>query len=295
MKKTTFNPGKKIMASASMLLVSAMMLSSATYAWFTMNKTVSVTGMKLQATAEDGLVIDDFTRSGWATSKNVNMSSAAVLAPASAAAVTSPTFVRNASDTFDNAKADQESGYEDLTLSWSTEAADSGSIGSVTIGEGQSAISKNYVLKRTFYIKASGDTNWATNLVIDEVTATAEGSASANLDKSLRVLVVASDGTGSNAFIYAPIAGATASYNWKGTASGAVAVSAVASTTDSTCTNITSIPAASDANATPITVTMYLYFEGEDANCKSSNISGISVDTLTVSAKFKTAQGPADS
>lgn len=283
MKKTTFNPGKKIMASASMLLVSTMMLSSATYAWFTMNKTVSVTGMKLKATAEDGLVISDYAKTTWATSWDVQMASSAVLAPTSTSATTSPAFVRNSSDLFDNAKADQASGYEDLTLTYSAEAANSGSIGSVTDG----SVTTNYVLKRTFNIKSSGDTAWDTNLVIDEVTVNGITN-SGELDKSLRVLVVA----GTDAFIYAPVSGATTSYNYKGTTTDATAVTAVASTTDSTCTSITSIPAGN--STTPIEVTMYLYFEGEDAACKSSNISGIAVDELTVSAKFKTAAGPAD-
>ncbi|MGN0114901.1 MAG: hypothetical protein ACI396_06200, partial [Acutalibacteraceae bacterium] len=40
-----------------MLVVSAIMLSTATYAWFTMNKEVEVTGLKMQATAGDSLEI----------------------------------------------------------------------------------------------------------------------------------------------------------------------------------------------------------------------------------------------
>ena len=70
-----------------------------------------------------------------------------------------------------------------------------------------------------------------------------------------------------------------------GTMTGAQSVTTKASDEDSTCTNVSSIPI-TDAGA--VKVDMYLYFEGEDANCKSSNISGINVDTLNVSAKFKT-------
>ena len=283
------------MASASMLLVSIMTLSSATYAWFTMNKTVTVDGMKLKATAEDGLVISDSTKTNWATSWDVNMATAATLAPTSNyanAATAATTFVTNKSDLFDNAKANQAADYVDLgTLDWSDQTANSGSIGSKTTGTTPNAVTTNYVLKRTFYIKATGDQAWAKNLVIDEVKAEVDGDSAAtseNLDKALRVLVVVND---VDAFVYAPITGATTSYNWKGTMTGAQAVTTVASTTDSTCTNVASIPIV-DANA--VKVDMYMYFEGEDANCKSSNISNISVDTLKVSAKFKTTAGPAD-
>ncbi len=283
MKKKKVN--KKLAGAFAMLLLSAAMLGTATYAWFTMNKQVTVTGMKLKANAEDGLLISDSTKTNWATSWDVNMSSGAALAPTSAAAVASPQFVSNKSDYYDDAQADQTQRYENLTLDWSIEAPNSGSVGSVTVG----TKTINYVLKRTFYIKSAGSETWKANLVIDEVTAEAATSNSGNLNKSLRVLVVANE---TDAFIYAPISGATALYNWKGTAAGATAVAAQTTpATDSTCTHVTSIPI-TDAGA--IKVEMYMYFEGEDANCKSSNISGISVDELTVSAKFKTSDGPAD-
>ena len=58
MKKTNNNsPMKRIAASATMLAVSAAMLGTSTYAWFTMNKTVEVKGLKMQATASSGLEI----------------------------------------------------------------------------------------------------------------------------------------------------------------------------------------------------------------------------------------------
>jgi len=49
----------KIVSAAAMLAVSASMLGTSTYAWFTMNKTVEVKGMQLQAQAEKGLLINE--------------------------------------------------------------------------------------------------------------------------------------------------------------------------------------------------------------------------------------------
>jgi hypothetical protein len=69
MKTTKFSLNKKIMASASMLLVSTFMLSSATYAWFTMNKSVTVSGMEVRTKVGSNLLIShdsDIT----ATTKN---------------------------------------------------------------------------------------------------------------------------------------------------------------------------------------------------------------------------------
>jgi hypothetical protein len=48
-KKKNSSPMKKLIPAAGMLMVSAMMLASSTYAWFSMNKTVGVTGLSLTA------------------------------------------------------------------------------------------------------------------------------------------------------------------------------------------------------------------------------------------------------
>jgi hypothetical protein len=53
------SPMMKIVSAAAMLAVSASMLGTSTYAWFTMNKTVEVKGMQLQAQAEKGLLINE--------------------------------------------------------------------------------------------------------------------------------------------------------------------------------------------------------------------------------------------
>jgi len=50
---------KKLIPAVSMLTVSAMMLSTATYAWFTMNKSVNITGMEMKTVVESNLQIDD--------------------------------------------------------------------------------------------------------------------------------------------------------------------------------------------------------------------------------------------
>jgi len=57
MKKSKMK--KRLASAVAMLLVSTMMLGTATYAWFTMNKTVSVTGMEVKAHAEEGLLINE--------------------------------------------------------------------------------------------------------------------------------------------------------------------------------------------------------------------------------------------
>lgn len=48
---------KKLIPAVAMLTASAVMLTTATYAWFTLNKTVEVKGLKMTATASDALEI----------------------------------------------------------------------------------------------------------------------------------------------------------------------------------------------------------------------------------------------
>lgn len=52
---------KKLMPAAMMLAVSASMLGTSTYAWFTMNKEVTVTGMEVHTTVGSNLLISETT------------------------------------------------------------------------------------------------------------------------------------------------------------------------------------------------------------------------------------------
>jgi len=304
-KKNNANSARrKLIPAVGMLVASAMMLSSATYAWFSMSKDVSVTGMKIQATAEDGLVISDYTKENWATSWTVPMTTAVTLAPTSTSGVltaggtatsagSADAWVTSKSRYFNQAdknqgeaaKAAGASGYADLTLTYSSPASTIAAEGTFTTGEGIGKVGDtNYVLMKNFYIKATGQAAWASNLVIDEVKASIDSGTMGDLSKSLRVLVVA----GTNSFIYAPVSGYDNACQFKASGTN---LTLVASTTDSTCSSITSIPITDEA---AVNVRMYLYFEGEDQNCTSANISGITPDSLTVSAKFKTAASGGD-
>jgi hypothetical protein len=59
MAKTKKNPSarKKLLSAIAMLTVSAVTLSTATYAWFTMNKNVKVTGMEVKTKVSGNLLI----------------------------------------------------------------------------------------------------------------------------------------------------------------------------------------------------------------------------------------------
>ena len=55
--KNNTSAAKRIISASAMLALSAVMLSTSTYAWFTMNKQVEMTGIAMSATAGEGMEI----------------------------------------------------------------------------------------------------------------------------------------------------------------------------------------------------------------------------------------------
>ena len=280
---------RKLAAAIAMLMISTLLLSSATYAWFTMSKDVTVTGMQVKATTDFGLVISGDAKTTWTTDWDVEMPEGVALYPTNTNGDgTDIQWVANTSRYFDDADKNQSGTYTDLSLSY--EGA-SGTVFAAT-GEGigyNSGSNLPYVLKKTFYIKSTGEGDWTQKLVVSEVTASVNmdvrtGSGSEALNKSLRVLVVVTDynNTVQGSFIYAPVDGYDSGTKFKGAGSNLALVSSD-TPSDTTITTIYN----TDDKA--IKVDMYMYFEGEDFNCKSSNITAIDVDSLMVSAKFSAA------
>lgn len=277
---------KKLLPAFAMLTVSAVSLSSATYAWFSMNTQVTATGMQVKAIAEGGIVISNSTKTGWTAEATAQVTSASLFPTSNAKTpATLTTWYHNKSDDANDAKAGQAAdSYETLSIALSDS----------TNGEGVGYVDKNndsaftsgtdsaYFLKDKFYIKSSGDALTGTTLYINKVEVTSGASLLA-IDNALRVCVVV-DGT---SYLFAPVSvgsGPTLTYKVKGSATDTVAL---AGTVKNTATGVTTI-ANSDESAVPVEI--YTYFEGEDANCKSTNISGITTDTITVSVQFGTTQ-----
>ena len=61
---------RKLLPALSMLLISALLMGSSTFAWFSMNTTVTATGMHVKAKAEDGIVISNVDKNAWNEPKN---------------------------------------------------------------------------------------------------------------------------------------------------------------------------------------------------------------------------------
>ena len=253
-----------------------------------MNTQVTATNMKVKAVAEDGIVISNTLKGTWTNTADARVTTAE-LVPTSAATLATPAWVHAASVNVDDADQNQalagSSGYSDLTLAWTYNNAEG--VGYVensdpTNTEYNAGTDTPYVLLNNFYIKSSGSAIAGT-LYINDLVVT---GASNKIDAALRVLIVVN---GTDAFTFAPVPatnGGSApptSYKWKNTTN----VTALTGTSaqDKQCTSVTSIPNTSEA---AINVNVYMYFEGEDINCKSTNISGITTTDLSLTVKFGT-------
>ena len=269
---------KVLAAAIAMMTLSTAASITGTVAWFTANNVVSASGMSIKAEAEQGIVISNEDKTTWAetaTAKHTGGDNGFI-----------PTSTANAVNWYHANAADADNyahntdGYNEYTTSQgiteSTGSSGTG-LGSIDLG--------NIYLINHFYIKSSTvnaftETGKVQKIYLKSVTATLpETVASANLDKALRVLVKSDAGL----FVVAPISGATLSYTVNN-ASAVTALDAIAANdTSKYLWSGTEIPAY-DSNS-PIDISVYCYFEGEDQNCKSTNIKA-SMDLISVETSF---------
>jgi hypothetical protein len=112
---------KKLLPAAMMLAVSASMLGTSTYAWFTMNKEVTVTGMQMKTTVGSNLLISE-TASDSAFAKSLTQSRSALLEPSSTVDGIQYFYTTNAGSNGD-ALSDNYTAYSEGTAQSDTAAA----------------------------------------------------------------------------------------------------------------------------------------------------------------------------
>lgn len=271
----------KLVPAFIMLLVSAILVSTASYAWFSMSNQVTATGMKVQATADSGILIKthavNFTYTIPANAQTFKATTDVAMSDADAplllpvSTINASSWYKNNSDEFDNAKAGQ--------------ASDTYTAVTDTTG---------YYAKFNFKIRSSANAVAVDNvkLKIDQFTLTTpQDQTSAALNKAIRVAVV----YGSQVYIYAPLEASQSDPNPYFDANGqknfaptysnpnTVTVKKTVGADDVFTLTGNQIP----ASDTGIDVFVYIYFEGEDPNCKSSNITA-SLDKLGFEIKFST-------
>lgn len=306
MKKT-----KIIIPALGVLLLSTAASVTGTVAWFSMNNFVTATGMEVKAKAENGIVISNAASgSTWKETAETARTTTTTLGLKPTSTATGATWVHSTSNDSDDENTGNDYDLLSLTTDPTTGAGyvnDNDQTGyQATAGqtEGNDPVQyeadSTYYAMHSFYIKSSAEAIQKT-IYITNVKATLPTTQnSENLNKALRVLVRLSSDA-STAKVYSPVY-AAAGYTVR-TSSGKFDTSDAEAATTASVTPIDShaanglvaqasqtflanqaIPGSSSA---PLQIDIYLYFEGEDPNCKSTNLTA-SLDSIEVEVTFGT-------
>ena len=248
---------KQLLAAVAMVLVAAVALGSSTYAWFVNNNTVTATGMSVNATADDSLLIKGDNDSDFGSVGTTTISQTSMKPTTSSDGVK---FARLGADVVVKEK-------NDATATWS------GASGAFQAGDlvaVQDSEATTYYETATYTIKSITS---AASIYISNIDVT----DTKDIFKATRVSVTITDSTGS------PV---TKVYNPQGTANvdnkvgNGTTLALVDDTSVYTATTNAAIWSL-EANQ-EYTVTIRVWFEGQDENCFTDNIettgTGITVD-----------------
>ena len=306
---------KRLIPAFAMLLVSAILLGTSTFAWFSMHKTVYATDMEVKAIAEDGIVIASYTAAGvapaaseFADTDATNFTTVRELHPTfvqitngESGEMDTLTWYHASSRMSNNGQAYTTAGYTVVTNTEATEAVyyttlaeynedhepditEDAFTALTTEQKLKTAATEGvyYYSEHKFQIKSTGA---AQDVYVSGVHVTlADGQSAQAYDPSIRVLVVSKDAS----LVFAPDASRSSLTSEK--ISGAAGSSDVVEsdiTTPVTAANTQAALILDDVNMTAQDVFVYVFYAGEDAACKSDNITAfhnlkISVDFTTI-------------
>jgi len=271
---------RKLIPAVIMLLISAMLVGTSTYAWFSMNRTVTVTGMKVTTTAGSNLyIVSDSLDS--VAKKADNLFGTSVDTADAVATVIEPVSTVNGKEFFytTSAQSNGDATTDSYTAYNANEVPTSGELSSFNSAYGiaSGAVGyKDYVFQLKAY---NADQVNAKPIKITKLNLIYAGI---DTGKAHRVAVLVEDisagtaagGSGTLKGIYAP-AGAE---NFSDVSSDNYAISAAGSAPTQLTANYNTVdPIASvPANTTKYyKVVIRLYLEGEDTTCKNDTYASL--------------------
>ena len=265
---------RKLIPAFIMLLVSAVLMSTASFAWFSTNTQAKAEGMTVKIAAAKTLLIKDSTEqdTAYATSKNYGESKLS-MAPLSAVTPANATDGTIAVPTFWMVKQGAAGGILPNNAAFASD----------TEFETNTA---NYLTK-TVNLRATGENNGENGVGKITMTLNATEAAEKAINDSMRVMVAVKNGNTVTWYRFAPFGGAAIKPIANYTASPSEGADKVTLATDNeVLTNVGAavdiIPAATAE--TVYTVTYYIWFEGQDATCMANNATDL--QNITVSLVF---------
>ena len=274
--KNTKSRKKMLLSSVAMLLVALVALGSATYAWFTINRTVEAKTMTVKAATADGLQITIDNGANWARTKTFSAFGTptdSTLAPISfqytAAGVANTGYYPA-----DISKAGPLSSGNIATAADNWNSKDLPTAQASTLDNGDAKKSNGYVAAYRVGIRSS---NAAISGVTMNLTYTDTESGNVAGD-FIRIAVT--DDNDSNKVVAGVANGAATTYPIK-YASSTYSVDTTAQVALETSKTGITAPAKTSAAQY---YTIYVWFEGQDADCKDDH-QGLT-GTLDISFSF---------
>lgn len=270
------NPMKKLIASAGMLSVSAVMLASSTYAWFSMNKTVQATGISMTATVPTQLLIKGSAGNA-AYKAAIDFSNSTDSSVSTSSALTNLVPVAYKQQTASSSNPNNT--FKKLTTAGMAKVDELGRVGGTVVDltsttDVVDAQANTDYFYDTFKLKYAGqlDNNLSQPRVKITFTDSNTSNTKSNIVKALHVVLVDNE---SNPHVY--------EFDMS---------SAVWTTTGDdankyvyTATNITPF----DTDNDEVEYTIYVFYDGEDAECMNAN--ALNMDAYAFTFDFDLVAG----
>lgn len=257
---------KKLIPALCMLLVSAVLMGTSTFAWFSMNKTATVSGMKVSAKSESIYLL--ISKDKTTVEEIQNENSAAVdlampdyeqLKPSALVSVATKDGVKNESLTVDKL-GEAGSWYTAFAQDATGSAVDQKTeekLDTVLAVGGNKYTFEHFVIKKDFHFTLAKGSNNAKDLKVENVKFTPAATEANNTIDAVRVLFVCGD----NAFI----------------------VKADGSVTDIKGQAVTSKVLAAQVTASSVVdVQMYVFYDGNDNSVYTNNVLNLVGATVEV-------------
>ena len=292
---------RKLVPAIVMLLVAAAFVGTSTYAWFSMNRVVDVTGMSVTTKVADSLLIAE-TNSEANFVKSLEQTRTGKLRPVStvdgiAFFYTNPTNVKGNGDANNNtyvAYSEAAAGTPGSYTNGSPDAANSGKSyydddfnGAYGVASPAADTVLYGYIDYTFYIKATNVSGSAEDLKLTTLNLLYNGAAVT--EKAWRVAVFAQAATAGNAMNDALTTSDRKAMLTLSGATNFTSGEAVNSTTTTGSVTYTSAAWAVDSIAAGATeynkVTVRLWLEGEDNTCTNATFATLT-SSYTLSLEF---------
>ena len=272
---------KQLMAAIAMVVVAAVALSSATYAWFVSNNQVTATTTQISAQSNAAYLLIE-AGSKTTTNSTTSDTAAETVGTGSgqtyADAALYPAQWKNNFDASKTTTGDKIYQFETAYASDKTAATEKDKT-RFAVGNPSVAVTADYALLNTFYVGTGTYDGEFTNLKVSNMTVTATEEAS--LKTAMRLLIMAyaptgKDGEGNYTYDSTATSWVVAKYN-----NGTTATIESQSLTGDNTAGVVYAPQFGK-NEGDVKIEIYAYYDGSDNQVFTTNLAQLTVCGATV-------------